>query len=85
MDKRRTADEAARDLCRQLYEVTDGWSMEWRVVLGEASMHTAVDRAVLARQSVDDSRPSLVLPKLRDERLSLASYRPRCGTAQFLE
>ena len=46
MDKRRTADEAARDLCRQLYEVTDGWSMEWRVVLGGASMHTAVDRAV---------------------------------------
>jgi hypothetical protein len=39
MDKRRTADEAARYLCRQLYEVTDGWSMEWRVVLGGASMH----------------------------------------------
>jgi hypothetical protein len=46
MDKRRTADEAARDLCRQLYEVTDGRSMEWRAVLGGASMYAALDRAV---------------------------------------
>ena len=46
MDKRRTADEAARDLCRQLYEVTDGWSMEWRVVLGGASTHAALEHAI---------------------------------------
>jgi hypothetical protein len=47
MDKRRTADEAARDLCRQLYEFTDGWPMEWRVVLSGASMlYAALDRAV---------------------------------------
>jgi len=46
MDKRRTADEAARDLCRQLYEFTDGWPMEWRVVLGGTSMYAALERAV---------------------------------------
>jgi hypothetical protein len=46
MDKRRTADEAARDLCRELYEFTDGWPMEWRVVLGGASMHAALEHAI---------------------------------------
>jgi hypothetical protein len=46
MEKRRTADEAARDLCRQLYEFTDGRPMEWRRVRGGASMHATLERAV---------------------------------------
>jgi hypothetical protein len=46
MEKRATADELARVLCRQLYEFTDGWPMEWRTVVGGPSMHAALERAV---------------------------------------
>ena len=40
MEKRKRTDELARILCRQLYEFTDGWPMEWRKV-GGVSMHAA--------------------------------------------
>jgi hypothetical protein len=46
MEQRRTADQWARILCRQLYEFTDGWPMAWRQAHGGASMHTAVEHAV---------------------------------------
>ena len=46
MEKRDAADESARVLCRKLYEVTDGWPMEWRKAVGGAWMHVAVEHAV---------------------------------------
>jgi hypothetical protein len=46
MEKRTTVDELARVLCRELYEFTDGWPMEWRKPVGGASMHSAVEHAV---------------------------------------
>ena len=46
MEERAAADESARVLCRKLYEVTDGWPMEWRKVVGGAWMHVAVEHAV---------------------------------------
>ena len=46
MEKRATADELARVLCRELYESTDGWPMEWRKPVGGARMHMAVEHAV---------------------------------------
>ncbi len=46
MEQRGTADEWARILCRQLYEFTDGWPMEWRRAHGGASMHAAMEHAV---------------------------------------
>jgi len=61
MDKRRTADEAARDLCRQLYEFTDGWPMEWRAVLGGASMYAALERAVDHEWLMVDENSSICL------------------------
>jgi len=39
MEKRATADKLARVLCRELYEFTDGWAMEWRKPVGGAWMH----------------------------------------------
>ena len=46
MEKRATADELARVLCRELYEFTDGWPMEWRKLVGGAWMHAALEHAV---------------------------------------
>ena len=46
MEKRATADKLARVLCRELYEFTDGWPMEWRKPVGGAWMHVAVEHAV---------------------------------------
>src|SRR5712692_3048401 len=46
MKKRATADELARVLCRELYEFTDGWPMEWRKPGGGARMHAALEHAV---------------------------------------
>ena len=39
MEKRATADKLARVLCKELYEFTDGWPMEWRKPVGGARMH----------------------------------------------
>ena len=46
MEKRTTVDEFARILCRELYEFTDGWPMEWRTAVGGPAMHAAVKHAV---------------------------------------
>jgi hypothetical protein len=46
MEQRRTADASARILCRQLYEFTDGWPMEWRRATGGALMHAAMEHAI---------------------------------------
>jgi hypothetical protein len=58
MEKRKRTDELARILCRQLYEFTDGWPMEWRKV-GGVSMHAAMEHAVvhgwLLFDDLDDS------------------------------
>jgi hypothetical protein len=46
MEKRKGTDELARNLCRELYEFTDGWPSEWRKVVGGVSMHAALGYAV---------------------------------------
>src|SRR5258708_40224148 len=46
MEKRATADELAGVLCRELYEFTDGWPMEWRKPVGGARVHMAVEERV---------------------------------------
>jgi hypothetical protein len=46
MEKHGAADEAARILCRKLYEFTDGWPMEWRRVDGGAAVYAALEHAV---------------------------------------
>jgi hypothetical protein len=46
MEKRATTDKLARVLCRELYEFTDGWPMEWRKPVGGAWMHVGVEHAV---------------------------------------
>jgi hypothetical protein len=43
MAKRGTTDELARKICRDLYEFTDGWPMEWRKAAGGDSMHRALE------------------------------------------
>ena len=55
MEKRATADELARVLCRELYEFTDGWPMEWRKPVGGARMHMAVEHGWLLVDDRDDS------------------------------
>jgi hypothetical protein len=62
MEKRATADELARVLCRELYEFTDGWPMEWRKPVGGARMHMAVEHAVAhGWLLVDDRDDSICL------------------------
>jgi hypothetical protein len=46
MQKHQTVDELARYVCRELYEFTDGWPMEWRKAVGGAWMHAAMEHAV---------------------------------------
>jgi hypothetical protein len=46
MEKRKGTDELARNLCRELYEFTDGWPSEWRRVVGGVSMHAALEYAL---------------------------------------
>ena len=41
-----TTDELARFLCKQLFEHTDGWPMEWRRAVGGDSVNMAVEHAV---------------------------------------
>src|SRR5260370_40266545 len=43
MEKRATADKLARVLCRELYEFTDGWPMEWRKPVGGGWVQLAVE------------------------------------------
>jgi hypothetical protein len=60
MEQDRTADEWARFLCRQLYEFTDGWRMEWRRADGGASMHAAMEHAVQHGWLLFDDRDSSI-------------------------
>jgi hypothetical protein len=46
MEKHQMADELARYVCRELYEFTDGWPMEWRKAVGGAWTHAAMEHAV---------------------------------------
>jgi hypothetical protein len=47
MGKRGTTDELALMVCRELYEFTDGFPMEWRKAVGGGpSMHRVLERAV---------------------------------------
>ena len=60
MEQLRTADELARFLCKQLYEHTDGWPMEWRQAVGGASMNVAVEHAVDHGWLLFDGRDSSI-------------------------
>ena len=60
MKQLRMADELARRLCRQLYEFTDGWPMEWRRAVGADSLNAAVEHAVENGWLLFDARDSSI-------------------------
>jgi len=58
--KRGTTDELARTICRDLYEFTDGWPMEWRQAIGGDSIHRALEHAVERGWLLFDARDSSI-------------------------
>ena len=68
MKQLRMADELARRLCRQLYEFTDGWPVEWRRAVGADSLHTAVEHAVENGWLLFDVRDSSICLTDEDRR-----------------
>ena len=62
MEKHQTGDELARYICRELYEFTDGWPMEWRTAVGGAWMHAAMEHAVEHGWLLLDDEDDSILP-----------------------